>query len=91
VIAAYPTWKRDEPLEVWLVGGSVSTTQCRERALTFAETSCATSRVDFPEVVHIGGDECPTTEWERSELAHAVMAELGFSDERQLQGSSPIG
>jgi len=25
-------------------------------------------------------------EWERSELAHAVMAELGFSDERQLQG-----
>jgi hexosaminidase len=36
--------------------------------------------------VHIGGDECPTTEWEHSELAQAVMAEHGFTDERQLQG-----
>jgi hexosaminidase len=36
--------------------------------------------------VHVGGDECPTTEWESSESAQALMRAEGFETERQLQG-----
>ena len=36
--------------------------------------------------VHIGGDECPTREWEASEPAQQLMASLGITDERFLQG-----
>lgn len=36
--------------------------------------------------VHLGGDECPTLEWETSPSAQQRMSELGFSDERELQG-----
>jgi hexosaminidase len=36
--------------------------------------------------VHLGGDECPTQEWERSAPAQRRMAELGLTDERYLQG-----
>ncbi|MDA8310591.1 MAG: beta-N-acetylhexosaminidase [Actinomycetota bacterium] len=35
---------------------------------------------------HIGGDECPTVEWRRSERARAIMAAEGFDDPRRLQG-----
>jgi hexosaminidase len=35
---------------------------------------------------HIGGDECPTTEWRSSERARAVMEAGRFTSERQLQG-----
>jgi len=89
VIAAYPDLGNgDEPLEVWARWGiSEHVLNVGERALTFAEDVVRYVASRFPgSPVHIGGDECPTTEWERSELAHAVMAELGFSDERQLQG-----
>ena len=58
-----------------------------EGALAFAEDVVRYVASSFPGApVHIGGDECPTTEWEDSELAQAVMAEHGMSDERQLQG-----
>jgi hexosaminidase len=36
--------------------------------------------------VHIGGDECPTAEWEQSPQAQHRMAELRLTDERYLQG-----
>jgi hexosaminidase len=36
--------------------------------------------------VHIGGDECPTTEWAQSPSARAVMREHGFDQVDQLQG-----
>jgi hexosaminidase len=36
--------------------------------------------------VHVGGDECPTTEWQSSESAQALMRQEGFEEERQLQG-----
>jgi hexosaminidase len=35
--------------------------------------------------VHIGGDECPTTEWESSESAQHVMTVEGLGSERELQ------
>lgn len=41
----------------------------------------------FPwDFVHIGGDECPTTEWESSDSAQALMRSEGLETERQLQG-----
>ncbi|HMK97926.1 MAG TPA: beta-N-acetylhexosaminidase [Acidimicrobiales bacterium] len=36
--------------------------------------------------VHIGGDECPTTEWEASADARRRADELGLAGPRQLQG-----
>jgi hexosaminidase len=35
---------------------------------------------------HVGGDECPTDEWERSPRAREVMAAHGLTSARQLQG-----
>src|SRR5690606_30384448 len=35
--------------------------------------------------IHIGGDECPTVEWEASAQAQAFMAERGLTSERQIQ------
>ncbi len=35
---------------------------------------------------HIGGDECPTTQWETSEAAREEMKRRGMSDPRELQG-----
>ena len=41
----------------------------------------------FPfEIVHIGGDECPTIEWRESPAAQARVAELGLSGVDELQG-----
>ena len=89
VIAAYPDLGNgDEPLEVWTRWGiSEHVLNVGEGALAFAEDVVRYVASCFPDSpFHIGGDECPTTEWEHSELAQAVMAEHGFSDERQLQG-----
>jgi hexosaminidase len=36
--------------------------------------------------VHVGGDECPTTEWETHPRAQQIMDEEGFTNEGQLQG-----
>ncbi|MQY14134.1 Beta-hexosaminidase [Streptomyces sp. RB5] len=35
--------------------------------------------------IHIGGDECPKTQWRRSPAAQARIAELGLADEDELQ------
>lgn len=39
----------------------------------------------FP-VVHIGGDECPTAQWQQSPAALARVGELGLSGVDELQG-----
>jgi hexosaminidase len=40
----------------------------------------------FPsQYVHVGGDECPKTEWKQSPVAQARMRELGLEDEDQMQ------
>ena len=36
--------------------------------------------------IHIGGDECPHTQWEDHEGCKAIMAENGLSDTSELQG-----
>ncbi len=40
----------------------------------------------FPSTfIHVGGDECPKTQWKNSPRAQERMRELGFTDEDQLQ------
>jgi hexosaminidase len=88
-IAAYPDLGNvDGPLEVWTRWGiSEHVLNVGEGALAFAEEVVRYVASCFPgSPVHIGGDECPNTEWEQSELAHAVMAEHGLTEARQLQG-----
>jgi hexosaminidase len=36
--------------------------------------------------VHVGSDECPTSEWKTNPRAQEIMIEEGFADESQLQG-----
>jgi hexosaminidase len=89
VLAAYPELGNGESApEVWTRWGiSDHVLNVGTDALDFAEEAVLFVADLFPDSpVHIGGDECPTTEWETSELAAAVMAEHGFSDVRQLQG-----
>jgi len=55
--------------------------------LRFAENAVCAVADYFPgSPVHIGGDECPTTEWESSSDAREVMKSHGFTRARQLQG-----
>ena len=89
VIAAYPEFGNiDEPLEVWDRWGiSEHVLNVNEGTLDFAEQVVRYVAGLFPgSPVHIGGDECPTVEWEASEQARQIMVERGFADARQLQG-----
>lgn len=88
-IAAYPELgNTDEKLGVWTRWGiSPHVLNAGEGALAFAEEVAVHVASLFPDSpVHIGGDECPTTEWEASAAAREVMARHGFVEARQLQG-----
>ncbi|MFI5036209.1 MAG: beta-N-acetylhexosaminidase [Acidimicrobiales bacterium] len=88
VLAAYPQLGTGEPVEVWTRWGvSSHVLEASEAALAFAEGVTTYVGDLFPaSPVHIGGDECPTTQWAASQSDAAVMAAHGFSDPRQLQG-----
>jgi len=88
-ITAYPELGNvANPLEVWTRWGiSDHVLNVGTKALAFAEEVVLYVAGLFPDApVHIGGDECPTIEWERSPDAQSVMLEHGFNDVRQLQG-----
>ncbi len=88
-IAAYPELGNGtEPLEVWTRWGiSEHVLNVEPRALAFAEEVVRYVASLFPgSPVHIGGDECPSLEWEQSPSAREVMLEHRFADARQLQG-----
>ncbi len=90
VIAAHPELGNhpDEPLEVWTRWGvSEHVLNVSDKALAFADEVVSFVADLFPDSpVHIGGDECPTIEWEASDAARAAMAEHGFTTARELQG-----
>ena len=87
-IAAYPELGNSlEPREVLTTWGiSSHVLNLKPATLKFC-TDVLDEVIDiFPfGYVHIGGDECPTTEWESSESAQALMRAEGFQTERQLQ------
>ncbi|HEY1639652.1 MAG TPA: beta-N-acetylhexosaminidase [Streptosporangiaceae bacterium] len=88
-IAAYPELgNTGEQLEVrcrWGISSSVLNME--DATLEFCRNVLDEITGIFPgPYVHIGGDECPTAEWEASPRAQHRMAELGLTDERYLQG-----
>jgi hexosaminidase len=88
-IAAYPELGNGtEPVEVrcdW--GISTSVLNLDDATLEFCRNVLDEVIEEFPgPYVHLGGDECPTAEWEQSARAQDRMAALGLTDERYLQG-----
>jgi hexosaminidase len=89
VLAGYPVFGNgDEPVDVWTHWGiSEHILNVEPATLAFAEDVVRYVARLFPgSPVHIGGDECPTSEWEASAAARAVMAQHGFVHVSQLQG-----
>jgi hexosaminidase len=87
-IAAYPelgnTSTQFEVQTYW--GISEHVFGVGDNVLTFLENVLEEVLALFPsKFVHVGGDECPKTEWKASAAAQARMKELGLKDEDQLQ------
>ena len=88
-LAAYPALgNSDEQLAVlatWGVSSHVLNLQ--DDTLRFCTDVLDEFAQIFPgPYVHVGGDECPTTEWTTNARAQEIMRDEGYSDERQLQG-----
>ncbi|MHB2029210.1 MAG: beta-N-acetylhexosaminidase [Acidimicrobiales bacterium] len=75
-------------VEVWTRWGiSEHVLNVSTATLDFAEEVVTYVAGLFPgSAVHIGGDECPTNEWESDPNALDVLRHHGFNDARQLQG-----
>ena len=89
VLAAYPQFANvDDPLEVWTRWGvSEHVLNVEPSTLDFAVDVVRYVASLFPgSPVHIGGDECPSAEWEVSPAAFAVMRRNGFERASELQG-----
>ena len=58
----------------------------REETFTFLE-NVLTEVIDlFPsQYIHIGGDECPKTQWRQSRFCQALIKKEGLNDEHELQ------
>jgi hexosaminidase len=88
-IASYP-WLGNVPseqLEVatrWGVIDNVFNTE--PETISFLQEVLSEVMDLFPsQFIHIGGDECPKTEWKASEKAQARIRDLGLKDEHGLQ------
>jgi hexosaminidase len=89
ILAAYPRLgNTDLKLHPWVRWGiSDHVLNVSDEALAFAEDIVTYIASLFPgSPIHIGGDECPTVEWEESAAAHEVMRLHGFTHAQQLQG-----
>lgn len=82
-IAAYPSLgNTDEALEV-KTGWGIEThvLNMEEQTLEFCRDILSELMEIFPgPFVHIGGDECPRTEWEQSKVARDRASELGLAE-----------
>jgi hexosaminidase len=89
-VAAYP-WLGNRPeraLDVWQWWGvSEHTLGVSDRVLDFCRQVLAQTMDVFPSRhVHIGGDECPTGEWEASPAARDRARRLGLGSPAELHG-----
>src|SRR5258706_257957 len=87
-IAAYPelgnTGTKHEVQTYW--GISEHVFGVGDNVLTFLENVLDEVLALFPsKFIHVGGDECPKTEWKASAAAQARMKESGLKDEDELQ------
>jgi hexosaminidase len=88
-IAAYPglgnTAEQLNVLSTWGVSSHVLNLE--DDTIRFCTDVLDEVAVLFPgPYVHVGGDECPTTEWKIHPRAQEIMREEGYTDEGQLQG-----
>lgn len=89
-MAAYPEYSctPNNPPTIWTTGGISNNVLnvANPQAVQFAKDILSELIELFPyETIHIGGDECPTTQWENNALCQARYKELGLTNYRQLQ------
>lgn len=86
-IASYPwlsTGKQVEVFTRWGVNDLVLNT--RPETVQFCKDVLAEVLEIFPsEFIHIGGDECPKTQWKNDPYEQDKIKELGLKDEHELQ------
>ena len=84
-LAAYPDLGcTGGPYKVWHRWGISDDVLCvgKEKTLKFLENVLAEVAELFPsEYIHIGGDECPKTQWKTSPECQAKIEELGLKDD----------
>lgn len=84
-LAAYPELGcTGGPYEVWTRWGISDSVLCpgKPEVFTFLEGVLGEIADLFPgEYVHIGGDECPKTEWKKCPDCQALIAQLGLKDD----------
>jgi len=87
-IAAYPELGcSDVPLEVMTKWGVSNNVFCpTEQTFTFLKDVLTEVAELFPsQYIHIGGDECPKTQWKESKFCQTLMKENRLQDEMELQ------
>lgn len=89
-MAAYPQYSctPNNPPSVWTNGGISSNVLnvANENAVQFAKNILSELCDIFPyPYFHIGGDECPTTQWESDEACKEKLKQLGKTSFRALQ------
>ncbi|GAA2827103.1 beta-N-acetylhexosaminidase [Kitasatospora paracochleata] len=89
-LAAYPHLgnRPERRLDVWTEWGVCDTVLgVHDEVLEFCRTILGETLDLFPSpYIHVGGDECPVTEWENSATALARAAELGLGAPKELHG-----
>ncbi len=89
-LAAYPEYSctPNNPPTVWTSGGISSNVLnvANEASVEFAKNILGELCEIFPyPYIHIGGDECPVTQWQNNAQCQALYAAEGFTNYRQLQ------
>ena len=88
VLAAYPEFGcTGNAVEVATKWGIFEDVYCpKEETFQFLEDVLTEVMALFPsEYIHIGGDECPKTQWKNSAFCQNLIKEKGLKDENGLQ------
>ncbi len=87
-LAAYPQYGcTGGPYDVWGRWGVSEEVLCagNEKTMLFLEDILSEIAALFPyEYVHIGGDECPKTSWEKCPKCQAKIRQLGLKDDEHF-------
>ncbi|MBO4662563.1 MAG: beta-N-acetylhexosaminidase [Bacteroidaceae bacterium] len=89
-LAAYPEYSctPNNPPTVWTSGGISSNVLnvANDEAVQFTKNILNELCEIFPyPYIHIGGDECPVTQWQNNAMCQELYAAEGFTNYRQLQ------
>ena len=87
-ISAYPEWGPGEKVDVWTTWGISPTIMTPSRQTIDALATILDEVMDVFDtpVIHLGGDEVPTTQWEADPRVAELMAEEGIPSVREVQG-----